>query len=100
MPNMTLGQSVQITAVPTIGGVEGGMFANPVVWTHAISPSSAAVLFDPNANPTTVQIQTINNACVLTMTATSGTITANTSFNIELPADGGMINVGPIMPPA
>lgn len=96
MPNMTVGNSVQITAVPTIGGVEGGMFANPVVWSHAITPSSASVLFDPNTNPTTVQVQTVNNPCTLTMTATSGTITVSTDFGIDLPADGAMIQVGPI----
>lgn len=85
------GQSVTLTAGPTIAGQPGGVLPGPVTWSHMISPSSAAVLYNQSVNPTTVQVQTVNNPCTVTMTATSGNLTANYSFQVTPPPADGMV---------
>jgi hypothetical protein len=95
MPTMTVGNSVTLEARPV---PDQSQFPGPVTWSHMISPSSASVLFTPNANPTTLQVQTVQGPCTLTMTAQSGMLMASTTFDlVQAPANGISIVVGPIM---
>lgn len=95
MPVMTVGNSVTITAQPV---PDQSVFPGPVSWSHMISPSSASVLFNTMGDSTTVQVQTVQGPCTLTMTATSGMLTASTSFDlVQQPANGMNIMVGPVM---
>lgn len=98
MPTMTVGNSVTLTAQPMFNGMPGGVLPGPVTWSHMISPSSASVLFSQTGPTTTVQVQTVQNPCTLTMTATSGGLTASTTFDIVPQTANGMtIQVGPVM---
>lgn len=95
---MTPGQSVTLTANPTIAGNPGGTLPGPVTWTNNAMNNGQTVTMMPNGNTCTVTIPVGCSGGSFTVTATSGSLTANTILFVDAPAiaDGMTITVGPV----
>jgi hypothetical protein len=98
MTTLTPGQSVVLTASPTIGGQPGGVFTAPVTWSCNAANNQSLVTLTPG-NPSTtctLMVQAGSPGGSFTVTATSGSMTAIyiITINSPPPATGMIITAG------
>lgn len=92
------GQSVTLTASPTVQGQSGGVLPGPVTWSNNGNLIGINPTMTPTGNSCDLQIpaDTIGSG-TFTVNASSGQLSASIIINVTPPpADGMTITAGPV----